>query len=49
MSADRRRKFRNTMSVTVACLFLLQITAAYTGAYDLGTTVAVMRQARRGA
>jgi hypothetical protein len=45
MSADRRRKFRNTMSVTVACLFLLQITAAYTGAYDLGTTVADMRQA----
>jgi Matrixin len=45
MSANRRRKFRNTMSVAVACLFLLQITAAYTGAYDLGTTVADMTQA----
>ena len=45
MSANRRRKFRNTLSVAVACMFLLQITAAYTGAYDLGTTVADMRQA----
>ena len=45
MSANRRRKFRNTISVAVACLFLLQITAVYTGAYDLGTTVADMRQA----
>ncbi len=45
MSANRRRKFRNTMSVAVAGLFLSQITAAYTGAYDLGTTVADMRQA----
>jgi len=45
MSANRRRKFRNTMSVAVACLFLLQITAVYAGAYDLGTTVADMRQA----
>ena len=45
MNANHRRKFRNTMSVAVACLFLLQITAVYTGAYDLGTTVADMRQA----
>src|ERR1700682_3685920 len=45
MSANCRRKFRNLMSVAVACLFLFQITAAYTGAYDLGTTVADMRQA----
>jgi hypothetical protein len=45
MSENRHRKFRNVMSVTVACLFLLQITAASTGAYDLGTTVADMRQA----
>ena len=45
MSANRRRKFRSTMSVAVACLFFLQITAVYTGAYDLGTTVADMRQA----
>jgi len=43
MSACRRHKLRNTMSVAVACLFLLQINAAYTGAYDLGTTVADMR------
>jgi hypothetical protein len=45
MSANCRRKFRNLMSVAVSCLFLLQITATYTGAYDLGTTVADMRQA----
>ncbi len=45
MSANRRRIFRITMSVGVAGLFLLQITAAYTGAYDLGTTVADMTQA----
>ena len=45
MSAHRRRQFRNTISVAVTCLFVLQITAIYTGAYDLGTTVADMRQA----
>jgi hypothetical protein len=45
MNANHRRKFRTTMSVAVACLFFLQITAVYTGAYDLGTTVADMRQA----
>ncbi len=45
MSANRRRKFRIAISVAVACLFLLQITAACTGAYDLGTTVADMTQA----
>ena len=44
MSANRRRPFRNSISVAVAWLFLLQIIAAYTGAYDLGTTVADMRQ-----
>jgi len=44
MSANCRRKFRSMFSLAVACLFLLQITAAYTGAYDLGTTVADMRQ-----
>ena len=44
MSANRSRIFRNTISVGVAGLFLLQITAAYTGAYDLGTTVADMSQ-----
>lgn len=45
MTANRRRKFRSTISLAVACLFLLQITAVYTRAYDLGTTVADMRQA----
>jgi hypothetical protein len=44
MTANRRRPFHNTKSVSVAFLFLLQITAANTGAYDLGTTVADMRQ-----
>jgi len=45
MSANCRRKLRNSICLAVAWLFLLQITAAYTGAYDLGTTVADMRQA----
>jgi matrixin len=45
MRKNRPHKFRDTMSAAVAWLFLLQITAAYTGAYDLGTTVADMRQA----
>lgn len=44
MSANHRRIFRNTISVAVASIFLLQITAAYTGAYDIGTTVADMTQ-----
>ncbi len=48
MSANCRKSFRNKIrtkiSVAIAFLFLLQITAAYTGAYDLGTTVADMRQ-----
>ena len=45
MNSDRRRQFRNTITVAVVSLFLLQITAAYTVAYDLGTSVADMRQA----
>lgn len=45
MIANRRHRFRNTTSIAVTCLFLLQITAAYTGAYDLGMTVGDMRQA----
>lgn len=45
MNANRRRPFRNPISVAVAWLFLLQITASYAGAYDLGTAVADMRQA----
>ena len=50
MSANRRRRPRNThklrdaMIIGVAGLFLLQITAACAGAYDLGTTVADMTQ-----
>jgi matrixin len=48
MSANRRWPFRNTISVSVAFLFLLEITAANTGAYDLGTTVADMRQSASG-
>ncbi len=44
MSAHRRRRFRGTLSLAVAGLFLLEITAASTGAYDLMTTVADMTQ-----
>jgi len=43
-NANRRGTIRNTVSVLVAGLFLLQITAVYTGTYDLGTTVADMTQ-----
>jgi Matrixin len=41
----RGNKYRYTICMSVACLFFLQITAAYTGAYDLTTTVADMRLA----
>jgi hypothetical protein len=44
MSARRAQKFRRTISISIAYVFLLQITAAYAGAYDLSTTVADMRQ-----
>ncbi len=44
MSPTCRQKFRGAISIAVACLFLLQITAASTGAYSLGTTVADMTQ-----
>jgi hypothetical protein len=46
MSAHHRpgNNSRRTLSVAVACLFLPQITAAGTGAFDLGTTVADMTQ-----
>jgi len=44
MSRIRRRSFRSTIGIFVACMFLFQITAVQTGAYDLGTTVADMRQ-----
>lgn len=44
MSASRAEIFRRIISISIAYLFLLQITAANSGAYDLGTTVADMRQ-----
>jgi hypothetical protein len=39
-----RRRFMKSFSVAVACLFLMQVTAAMAGAYVLGTSVADMRQ-----
>ena len=45
MRSHGRHPFRKTMSAAVASLFLLQVTALYTGAYDLGTAVADMRLA----
>jgi hypothetical protein len=44
MSAIRTRTLRETISIAVSYVFLLQITAASAGAYDLGTVVADMRQ-----
>jgi Matrixin len=44
MRANRMHSVRRTISIGVAYIFLLQITAASAGAYDLGTTVADMRQ-----
>jgi hypothetical protein len=44
MSENCRRPFRIAACVCIACVFLLQITARDTGAYDLGTIVADMRQ-----
>jgi len=41
---NRMQKYRSAIAIAVAYLFLLQITAACAGAYDLGTTVADMRQ-----
>jgi hypothetical protein len=38
------RRFRSAISIVVAYIFLLQVTAVLTGAYDLGTSVADMRQ-----
>jgi hypothetical protein len=45
MSGNRGHKLRSAISIAVAGLFLLQITAACAGAYDLGTTVADMTKA----
>ena len=44
MSAHWTQKFHRPISILIAYVFLLQMTAAYSGAYDLGTTVADMRQ-----
>jgi hypothetical protein len=44
MSVNRVPRIRKTISVAVTYIFLLQVTAAGAGAYDLGTTVADMRQ-----
>lgn len=45
LTRTRERLFRSRLSLAIACLFLLQATAGPAGAYDLGTTVADMRQA----
>ena len=42
--SGRARKLRGSVAAAVACLFLLQVTADCTGAYDLGTAVEDMRQ-----
>ena len=39
-----RRDGRNALTIAVACLFLIQITAATTGAYSLGSVVGDMRE-----
>ncbi len=44
MRRNRASKFRTAIAVAVACVFLMQMTAASTGAYDLGTVVADMTQ-----
>jgi hypothetical protein len=44
MSANHHPNFRGPMSRAIACFFLLQFSAVSSGAYDLGTTVADMRQ-----
>jgi len=44
MRATHRQTFRETSCIVLACLFLWHITAASTGAYDLGTIVGDMRQ-----
>jgi hypothetical protein len=44
MTTNFRAGFRNCLRIAVSCLFLLQVTAATAGAYDLGTTVGDMRQ-----
>jgi hypothetical protein len=43
MSEQLSRSFRRVISIAVGFLFLLQVMASNTGAYDLGTIVADMR------
>jgi hypothetical protein len=45
MTHMSRRNFHRAISIVAAILFLMQVTAALTGAYDLGTAVGDMRQA----
>ncbi len=45
MMIGKFRRFRGAISITMAFLFLLQITATSTGAYSLGSSVGDMRQA----
>lgn len=44
MRATHRQTLRAMLSIVLACMFLWHITAASTGAYDLGTIVGDMRQ-----
>jgi hypothetical protein len=44
MTGDTRSQFRNAVSIVVAWMFLLQVTAGSAGAYALGSTVGDMRQ-----
>jgi hypothetical protein len=44
MTRLNRRTFRGTLSILAAILFLMQVTASLTGAYDLGTAVGDIRQ-----
>lgn len=45
MILDTRNQARSALSVAVAWMFLMQVTAVSTGAYALGSTVGDMRQA----
>src|SRR5271167_4049657 len=45
MTTQNDRQVRSAISMALACLFLIQVTAASAGAYALGSTVADMRQA----
>ena len=45
MTRSSHHRLRSAISITVSCLFLMQITAALTGAYALSSAVGDMRQA----